>query len=624
MATAWSLSSSSSSTLRSAAYSGLRCSTRATTSPAAARFPASASRGVVCAARKRRSPSNSRVAPEGSSALEVADQAEQQAQLAEQQAEQHADHVEQQEQDQAEIVADLAGNDGANVFASEDMDIHLHLLQSDMEVDSVVAADMKENGSRSTRRTKLICTVGPASCSFKQLEALASGGMNVARLNMCHGTHEWHRDVVDKVRRLNAEKGYSIAIMMDTEGSEIHLGDLPGDSSVKAEDGDLWTFTVRQFPGPLPPQTVQVNYDGFVDDIMVGDEVVADGGMVRFQVLRKIGPDVTVRVIDAGLILPRANVTFFRDGKLVRGRNSMLPTISSKDWIDIDFGISMGYINARSPNRYIGLISKIESCESIARLEEIIAVSDGAMVARGDLGAQIPLEEVPSVQQDIVQICRDLNKPVIVASQLLESMIEFPTPTRAEVADTAEAVRQRADALMLSGESAIGQFPEKALAVLRTVATRIEGFGRAEQGSEQEADIALLPELSDVLSERISEQICAAAARMAAKLKVDAIFVYTHRGYMASLLSRCRPDCPIFAFTSSQGVRQQLNLSWGLIPFRLDFSDDMESNIQRTFNLLKARGMMKSGDLVITVSDIIGSDTTFDGGLQSMQIRNVP
>ncbi|CAI6011947.1 unnamed protein product [Closterium sp. NIES-65] len=642
MATAWSLTSSSSS-VRSVSFSGLRCSTRTTKAPAAARFPASASRGVVCAARKQRSPSNSRVAPEGS-ALEVADQAEQQAQLAEQQAEQHAEHVEQQEQEQAEIVTDFVGNNGANVFASEDMDIHLHLLQSDMEVDSVVAADMKENGSRSTRRTKLICTVGPASCSFKQLEALASGGMNVARLNMCHGTHEWHRDVVDKVRRLNAEKGYSIAIMMDTEGSEIHLGDLPGDSSVKAEDGDLWTFTVRQFPGPLPPQTVLVNYDGFVDDITVGDEVVADGGMVRFQVLRKIGPDVTVRVIDAGLILPRANVTFFRDGKLVRGRNSMLPTISSKDWIDIDFGIAMGvdfiaisfvkspdvithlrsYINARSPNRYIGLISKIESCESIARLEEIIAVSDGAMVARGDLGAQIPLEEVPSVQQDIVQICRDLNKPVIVASQLLESMIEFPTPTRAEVADTAEAVRQRADALMLSGESAIGQFPEKALAVLRTVATRIEGYGRAEQGGEQEADIALLPELSDVLSERISEQICAAAAHMAAKLKVDAIFVYTHRGYMASLLSRCRPDCPIFAFTSSQGVRQQLNLSWGLIPFRLDFSDDMESNIQRTFNLLKARGMMKSGDLVITVSDIIGSDTTFDGGLQSMQIRNVP
>ncbi|GJP64649.1 hypothetical protein CLOP_g21624 [Closterium sp. NIES-67] len=645
MATACGLSSSSS--LRSVAFSGLRRFSRAANAPRVARFPSSASRGVVCAARRRRSPSNSRAAAEGSSALEIADQVEQQAEQAEQQEQQNQLEEapqEQGEQGQADVIVEAVANGGANVFASEDMDIHLHLLQSDMEVDAVVAADMKENGSRSTRRTKLICTVGPASCSFKQLEALASGGMNVARLNMCHGTHEWHRDVVEKVRRLNAEKGYSIAIMMDTEGSEIHLGDLPGDSSVKAEDGDLWTFTVRQFPGPLPPQTVQLNYDGFVDDITVGDEVVADGGMVRFQVLRKIGPDVTVRVIDPGLILPRANVTFFRDGKLVRGRNSMLPTISSKDWIDVDFGISMGvdfiaisfvkspdvithlrsYINARSPDRYIGLISKIESCESIVRLEEIIAVSDGAMVARGDLGAQIPLEEVPSVQQDIVQICRDLNKPVIVASQLLESMIEFPTPTRAEVADTAEAVRQRADALMLSGESAIGQFPEKALAVLRTVATRIEGFSRAERSREQEADIALLPELSDVLSERISEQICASAAHMAAKLQVDAIFVFTHRGYMASLLSRCRPDCPIFAFTSSQGVRQQLNLSWGLIPFRLDFSDDMESNILRTFNLLKVGVVSQSGDLVITVTDIIGSDSSFDGGLQSMQIRNVP
>eukprot|EP00475_Leptophrys_vorax_P040522 TRINITY_DN7521_c0_g1_i1.p1 TRINITY_DN7521_c0_g1~~TRINITY_DN7521_c0_g1_i1.p1 ORF type:complete len:452 (-),score=19.90 TRINITY_DN7521_c0_g1_i1:240-1568(-) len=442
---------------------------------------------------------------------------------------------------------------------------------------------------------------------------------------------------------------------------------MQGGQPAKAEDGDLWTFTVRQHSGEVPPQTLQVNYDGFVDDIMVGDELVADGGMVRFEVVRKIGPDVTARVIDPGLILPRANITFFREGRLVRARNSMLPTISSKDWIDIDFGISMAvdfiaisfvkspdvithlrsYINARSPNRYIGLISKIESSESIGRLEEIIAVSDGAMVARGDLGAQIPLEEVPSVQADIVQICRDLNKPVIVASQLLESMIEFPTPTRAEVADTAEAVHQRADALMLSGESAMGQFPLKALEVLRTVSTRIEAVSR--EGSSQrsqaqqqaqpqligygalagyssfkhaENDLEMLPRLSDQPAEQVSEQICAAAARMASKLSVDAIFVFTQTGYMASLLSRCRPDCPIFAFTSSQETRQQMNLYWGLIPFRLDFSEDMETNIMRTFNLLKARGMMKSGDLVITVSDFVGSNR--DVGLQSMQIRNVP
>ncbi|CAN0857252.1 Pyruvate kinase isozyme A, chloroplastic, partial [Linum grandiflorum] len=187
----------------------------------------------------------------------------------------------------------------------------------------------------------------------------------------------------------------------------------------------------------------------------------------------------------------------------------------------------------------IAVIAKIESIDSLKNLEEIIQASDGAMVARGDLGAQIPLEQ--------------LNRPVIVASQLLESMIEYPTPTRAEVADVSE-------------ESAMGQFPDKALAVLRS------------------------------------------------NLEVDALFVYTNTGHMASLLSRCRPDCPIFAFTSSTSVRRRLNLQWGLIPFRLSFSDDMESDLSRTFALLKARGMIKSGDLVIAVSDM----------LQSIQVMNVP
>ena len=332
-----------------------------------------------------------------------------------------------------------------------------------------------------------------------------------------------------------------------------------------------------------------------------GDELVVDGGMVRFQVLDKMGPDVRVRVIDPGLLLPRANLTFFRQGRLVRERNAMLPTISSKDWIDIDFGIAQevdfiaisfvksaevvkhlrSYVVARGGA--MGIFSKIESSDSLKNLPSIIAVSDGAMVARGDLGAQIPLEQVPSVQQEVVHICRQLNKPVIVASQLLESMIEFPTPTRAEVADISEAVRQRADALMLSGESAMGLFPDKALSVLRTVATRIEAWCRDEKRHES----MKLQEISPHLSDRISEQICNAAASMANQLDVGALFVYTRRGYMASLLSRNRPDCPIFAFTNSADVRQKLNLYWGLIPFRIDFSDDMEDNLQRTFALLK-------------------------------------
>ncbi|POO02051.1 Pyruvate kinase [Trema orientale] len=501
---------------------------------------------------------------------------------------------------------------------------------SSIEVDSVKEAELKENGFRSTRRTKLVCTIGPTTCGFEQLEALAVGGMNVARINMCHGTRQWHRSVIERVRRLNEEKGFAVAIMMDTEGSEIHMGDLGGAPSAKAEDGEIWTFSVRTFDSNQPERTINVNYDGFAEDVKVGDELLVDGGMVRFEVIEKIGPDVKCKCTDPGLLLPRANLTFWRDGSVVRERNAMLPTISSKDWLDIDFGIAEGvdfiaisfvksaevithlksYIAARSRDSDIAVIAKIESIDSLKNLEEIILASDGAMVARGDLGAQIPLEQVPSVQQKIVQLCRQLNKPVIVASQLLESMIEYPTPTRAEVADVSEAVRQRADALMLSGESAMGQYPMKALAVLRSVSVRIEKWWR----EEKRHDPMELPDIGSSYSDNISEEICNSAAKMANNLGVDALFVYTKTGHMASLLSRCRPDCPIFAFTSTTSVRRRLNLQWGLIPFRLSFSDDMESNLNKTFSLLKARNLIKSGDLVIAVSDM----------LQSIQVMYVP
>ncbi|CAL0316686.1 unnamed protein product [Lupinus luteus] len=499
-----------------------------------------------------------------------------------------------------------------------------------IDVDAVTETELKENGFRSTRRTKLVCTIGPATCGFEELEALAVGGMNVARINMCHGTREWHQIVIERVRRLNLEKGYAVAIMMDTEGSEIHMGDLGGASSAKAEDGEVWTFSVRAFDSTLPEHTIIVNYDGFAEDVKVGDELLVDGGMVRFEVIEKIGPDVKCRCTDPGLLLPRANLTFWRNGSLVRERNAMLPTISSKDWLDIDFGIAEGvdfiaisfvksaevikhlksYIAARSQDSDISVIAKIESIDSLKNLEEIIQASDGAMVARGDLGAQIPLEQVPAAQHRIVQVCRQMNKPVIVASQLLESMIEYPTPTRAEVADVSEAVKQRADALMLSGESAMGQFPDKALTVLRSVSLRIERWWREQKRHEAMA----LSSVGSSFSEKISEEICNSAAQMANSLEVDAIFVYTKTGHMASLLSRCRPDCPIFAFTTTPSVRRRLNLQWGLIPFRLSFSDDMETNLNKTFALLKARNLIKSGDLVIAVSDM----------LQSIQVMNVP
>ncbi|XP_015891499.3 pyruvate kinase isozyme A, chloroplastic [Ziziphus jujuba] len=501
----------------------------------------------------------------------------------------------------------------------------------EIEVDSVSEAELKEN-VRSTRRTKLVCTIGPATCEYDQLEALAAGGMNVARLNMSHGTREWHRGVMERVRRLNDEKGYAVAIMMDTEGTEIRMGDIGAAMAAKAEDGDIWTFTVRALDCASElERTVSVNYDGFAEDVKVGDEVVVDGGMVTFSVIEKIGPDVKCQCIDSGLLLPRANLTFWRNGTLVRDPDAMLPTLSSKDWLDIDFGIAEGvdfiavsfvksaevinhlksYIASRCHESEVAVIAKIENIDALKNLEEIIQASDGAMVARGDLGAQIPLEQVPSVQNRTVQLCRQLNKPVIVASQLLESMIVFPIPTRAEVADVSEAVTQQTDALMLSGESAMGKYPDKALAVLRSVSSRIERSLREEK---HRCNALNFPVIVSTMSVGISEEICNAAAKMANNLEADSIFVYTKAGHMPSLLSRCRPDCPIFAFTPTATVRRHLNMQWGLIPIRFDFTDDMESNLIRTFSLLKARKMIKHGDLIIVVSDM----------LQSVQVVSVP
>jgi pyruvate kinase len=351
-----------------------------------------------------------------------------------------------------------------------------------------------------------------------------------------------------------------------------------------------------------------------------------------------VGPEVRARVVDPGIILSRANLTFRRAGAVLRARNSMLPVLSSKDWLDIDFAVEekvdfiavsfvktadvvhnlKSYLASRS-SAGIEVIAKIESFDSVPNLGAIVDASDAVMVARGDLGAQIPQEDVPSVQKEVVTRCRQAGKPVIVASHLLQSMIEYPTPTRAEVADVSDVVRQRADALMLSGESAAGAHPTKAVDVLRAVATHSEEWVR----TEKHRGALVLPSLATTPDGRASEELCAAATALANNLGARAIFVYTRRGYMASFLSRCRPDAPIFAFTDSQAVRQRLNLRWGVMPFRLDFSASPEENVDRTFKLLTARDMIAPGDLVVVVSDIRAGGGA-DDVVRSVQVRRVP
>ncbi|NP_001146376.1 Pyruvate kinase isozyme A, chloroplastic-like isoform 2 [Zea mays] len=311
----------------------------------------------------------------------------------------------------------------------------------------------------------------------------------------------------------------------------------------------------------------------------------------------------------------------------------------TQDWADIEFGIAEGvdcialsfvndandikqlkaYLSRRSLE-HIKVFAKIESLESLKNLKDIIEASDGVMVARGDLGVQIPLEQIPAIQESIVKLCRHLNKPVIVASQLLESMVEYPTPTRAEVADVSEAVRQYADAVMLSAESAIGAYPQKALSVLRAASERMESWSREENMQK------LLPrhQLAIALPDRISEQICSCAVEMANNLAVDAIFVYTKHGHMASLLSRNRPNPPIFAFTDNANSRKSMNLYWGVIPLHLPLSNSMEDNFNKTISLMRSKGSVKPGDTVLVVSDSdLNQPCAATSVFQSIQVRLV-
>ncbi|KAI9160475.1 hypothetical protein LWI28_008405 [Acer negundo] len=331
------------------------------------------------------------------------------------------------------------------------------------------------------RKTKIVCTIGPSTNTKEMIWKLAEAGMNVARMNMSHGDHASHQKVIDLVKEYNEQsKDNVISIMLDTKGPEVRSGDLP--QPINLESGQEFTFTIRRGVGTT--DCVSVNYDDFVNDVEAGDMLLVDGGMMSFLVKSKTEDSVKCEVVDGGELKSRRHLN-------VRGKSATLPSITEKDWDDIKFGVDnkvdfyVSFVKdaqvvhelknyLKSCNADIHVIVKIESADSIPNLHSIITASDGAMVARGDLGAELPIEEVPLLQEEIIRICRSMGKAVIVATNMLESMIVHPTPTRAEVSDIAIAVREGADAVMLSGETAHGKFPLKAVKVMHTVSLRTE------------------------------------------------------------------------------------------------------------------------------------------------------
>ncbi|QCD94687.1 plastidial pyruvate kinase 2 [Vigna unguiculata] len=449
------------------------------------------------------------------------------------------------------------------------------------------------------RKTKIVCTIGPSTNTKEMIWKLAEAGMNVARLNMSHGDHASHQKVIDLVKEYNAQsKDNVIAIMLDTKGPEVRSGDLP--QPIILNPGQEFTFTIQRGVGTA--DCVSVNYDDFVNDVEVGDMLLVDGGMMSMVVKSKTEDSVKCEVVDGGELKSRRHLN-------VRGKSATLPSITEKDWDDIKFGVDnkvdfyavsfvkdaevvhelKNYLKRSGVD--IHVIVKIESADSIPNLHSIITASDGAMVARGDLGAELPIEEVPLLQEEIINLCRSMGKAVIVATNMLESMILHPTPTRAEVSDIAIAVREGSDGIMLSGETAHGKFPLKAVKVMHTVALRTEATIPGGQ---------MPPNIGPVFKNHMSEMFAYHATMMSNTLGTSTV-VFTRTGFMAILLSHYRPSGTVFAFTDEKRVQQRLALYQGVCPIYMEFCDDSEATFKRALDLLLKQGMVKEGEEVALV-----------------------
>lgn len=469
------------------------------------------------------------------------------------------------------------------------------------------------------RKTKLVCTIGPATSSRDDLFKLCDAGMNVARLNMSHGDHASHKAVVDLVKEYNSLNRTCVGLMLDTKGPEVRSSDLA--EPIQLKRGDKFVFTIQEGQNGTGGR-ISVNYDGFIDDVSVGDVLLVDGGLLSFQVVEKSGPDVTVEALDSGVMESRRHLN-------VRGKSATLPAITEKDWLDLQFGVDVGvdyyalsFVKdaqviyevkkwlAEQGARHIGVLAKIESADSVKNLEGILDAVDGAMVARGDLGAELPVEEVPYWQAQIVQGCRRRGKPVIVATNMLESMIKNATPTRAEVSDIAIAVREGSDAVMLSGETAYGRFPLKAVATQATVAMKTElsmtkYLGARRFGSEEAPAIDWIQSSSRKSSSHSPDtalpEMFAYHATTMANTTRSPLMVFSRQGNMPSLLSHYRPDYPIFAFTDNELVQRKLALYHGVIALRINFRDTADATFDAAMVELAGRGYLTEGQMVAIV-----------------------
>ena len=457
---------------------------------------------------------------------------------------------------------------------------------------------------KSAKKTKIVCTLGPASQSEEVLTKLIENGLNVCRFNFSHGSHEEHKERMDMVKKVREELKKPVAILLDTKGPEIRTGNF-ADPEVFLEEGSKFIITMADVMGTKDICTV--SYKGLAEDVVEGDTILIDDGLVGLRVENVIDEEIHCIVENSGIVKNHKGVN-------VPGVKINLPALTEKDISDIEFGIEQGidFIAASFVRKvsdvlaireileennadHIKIISKIENQEGVDNLDEIIAVSDGIMVARGDLGVEIPTEEIPVVQKLMIKKCNEAGKPVITATQMLDSMMRNPRPTRAEVTDVANAIYDGTDAIMLSGETAAGKYPVEAVRTMATIAKR------AEETMKNKRDMINK-------SKNVTDAISYATCTTAMDLEARAILSSTSSGHTARMVSKFRPDCTIIATTSHESVRRQLSLTWGVLPVIREKSTNTDQVIVNSIEAAKAANYVSENDVVVITAG--GNGTT--------------
>lgn len=455
------------------------------------------------------------------------------------------------------------------------------------------------------RKTKIICTLGPASSSDAMLSALLRGGMDAARFNFSHGSHASHLAMLEKLRAACRQEGISVATILDTKGPEIRIGTF-ADGPVTLAPGDSFTLTSRDLPGSK--SCVSITYDALAQDLHIGDRILLDDGLIELKVENLSGADILCSVVTGGVLSDNKSIN-------VPGVNVSLPGLTSRDRSDLKFAvehdfdyIAVSFVRSAADihavrellqglgSSDIRLIAKIENREGIHHFQEILDAADGIMVARGDLGVEVPMEEIPFLQKEMIRQGVLAGKPVIVATQMLDSMIRNPRPTRAEVSDVANAVFDGTSCVMLSGETASGKYPIEALSTMVNTVTAaeeaIDYWGRFRERS-------LLPVVSGI-SDAITHSCCLTAM----DLNASAILAATRSGYTAKVISRFRPACPIVALCQNESTRRQLAISWGVHPYLSGEVDSTDRMFSLAVDVARKENAVQIGDTVVITAGV--------------------